>query len=184
MILAVFVEAAARGRPLPSVVRALGEHPAVSWIRGRGVPRRRHRDRPAENMYTGTKFQGFVITSCTPLFATFLFLPLVIGGGRSVIRSTLRSAPMAWDGIGVLRRVPVAPTDHGGGQSNTDQRQRRAHGHRWFGFRYAIAISLVLVSRRVSWYLIERPCVALSRRVPTCSRPAPVSTGAGVDVRS
>ena len=118
------------------------------------------------NVYLGTPFQGIVVTLCTPLFATFLFLPAVIGDTRRAsIRAILASAPMAWIGLVSYGDLSLAPADHG--RHHRAHRRRRVPGPgscgSGCGTRSAIVATLVVAA--ASYYLVERPCIRLSHRL-------------------
>lgn len=163
MVLAVVVEWARRGHPLTAFVRFLGDHPWVSWaIAGACLAVDIGLDIP-QNVYDGTRMQGFLLTLFTPLFATFLVLPAVVGHPRSLIRRGLAWAPLAWVGLvsyGVYlwhRPVMHEVITHTSGSGFRT-------GVLWFGLRYAIAFVITLAIAAASYYVVERPCIRLSHR--------------------
>ncbi len=163
MALAFAAEWSARGGKLHRVLATLGRYPVIAWgIAAAFLTWEIAIDLPA-NVYTGSHFQGFVVTFATPLFATFLVLPAVLGDRQSVIRDVLRSPPAAWLGLvsygiylwhrPIMREVAARTSGNG---SRT--------GLLWFGYRYAIVIALTLAVAAVSFYLIEQPLIRWSRR--------------------
>ena len=163
MMLAVVVEWVARGGEMPRVLRLLGDYPWVSWLVAAGFLGVDIAIDLPQNVYLGTPMQGLVVTLCTPLFATFLFLPTVIGDTPSVIRAALASVPMAWIGLvsyGVYLwhrpiMVDIIERTSGAGART---------GFAWVGVRYAIAIATTLAVAAASYYLVERPCIRVSHR--------------------
>lgn len=164
MALAVAVEWLRAGHPLPRWLVLLGDHAWISWtLAALFLAADIAVDLPPNVIVDGTPGQALVITLCTPLFATFLFLPTVIGTRPSLIRQGVGSAPLAWMGLisygfylwhrPIMREIN-AHTSGGGFRT----------GILWFGFRYVIAFVASLALGAASYYLVERPCIALSHR--------------------
>ena len=175
MALAFAVEWSTRGGNLTPAIAVLGRFPAIAWaIAGAFLAVEIAIDLPV-NAFSGTHLQGLVITLVTPLFATFLVLPAVVGDRRSLIRDALQSAPAAWLGLvsygiylwhrPIMKEVNLRTS---GGGART--------GLAWFGLRYVIVMALTLGAAAASFYLLEQPLIRFSRRFrgfARSRRPAP-----------
>ena len=181
MLLAVVIEWSRRGHPLPAFVRLLGDHPWVSWLIAFACLGANIAVDIPQNAYTGTPWQGFIVTLFTPLFATFLFLPSVVGHPQSLIRRSLAWGPVAWLGLisygFYLWHRPIMVeiiSDTSGAGSRT--------GLAWFVLRYTMAFVVTVAFAAASYYAVERPFIALShrwtRRRSTVATDARAVTGA------
>jgi len=180
MVLAAVVEWHRRGHPLPAPLRVLGDRPWISWLIAAGFLAADIAIDLPINVYEGKPWQGFVLTICTPLFATFLVLPMVLGTRPSAARQVLGSRPLAWVGLvsyGVYlwhRPIMIEIIDHSrGGGLRT--------GLLWAGLRYSVAIGASLAVAAASYYVVERPCITWShrfgrRRAAVAPAPAPVES--------
>ena len=164
MVLAVVAEWIAVGRRVPVVIAWLVRWPALSWALAGGCVAAQVAIDVPQNVFLGTTSQALVLTLAIPLFATFLVLPAVLGGDRGLIRAGLRSAPLAWVGLvsyGLYlwhRPIQHFIIEHTSGVGART-------GLPWTLARYALAVAASLTFAAASWYLVERPMIAVSRRL-------------------
>ena len=164
MVLAVVGEWIAAGRRLPAMSAWVVRWPAFSWAIAAGFVVTQVAVDIPRNVFDSTHFQALVLTFATPMFATFLVLPAVLGGDRGLIRAGLRSAPLAWVGLvsyGLYlwhRPIQYYIIEHTSGIGART-------GLLWTLGRYALAGAASLVFAAASWYLIERPMNAVSHRL-------------------